>query len=129
LGLVSTLFDFIFFLIFYKHSPATIQTLWFIESILTEIFLIFVIRTRHLFWKAKRPSFALLFFTVIDGLAIIILPFTKFGQRIFHFVTAPWYGLLIVFLIVVGYIALSELVKLIYFHYFKPPKPQNITSY
>ena len=34
LALVSTLFDFIFFSIFYKQSPANIQTLWFIESIL-----------------------------------------------------------------------------------------------
>jgi len=125
LGLVSTLFDFVFFLIFYKNSPMTIQTLWFIETILTEIFLIFVIRTRHLFWKAKRPSFALLLFTIIDGLVIIFLPFTKFGQRVFHFAAPPLSGLFIILLLLIAYIGLSELVKLIYFHYFKPPKIQD----
>jgi Mg2+-importing ATPase len=62
LGLVSTVFDFIFFLIFYQHAPVIIQTLWFIESILTEILLIFIIRTRHPFWKARKPALALLFF-------------------------------------------------------------------
>ncbi len=125
LGLVSTVFDFIFFFIFYKNSPGNIQTLWFILSILTEIFLIFIIRTRHLFWKAKKPSFSLMFFTIIDGLAIIILPFTKFGQNVFHFVSPPLSGLFIILILLIAYIALSELVKLIYFHYFKPPNLQN----
>jgi len=126
LGLVSTIFDFIFFVIFYRNSPANIQTLWFIESILTEIFLIFIIRTRHLFWKAKKPSFSLVFFTIIDALVIILLPFTKLGQQLFHFVAPPLYGMFIVLILLISYLALSELVKLIYFHYFKPPK--NIST-
>lgn len=122
LGLVSTVFDFIFFLIFYKQTPGNIQTLWFIESILTEIALIFIIRTRRQFWKAKRPSFALLFFTLIDGLAIIILPFTSIGQELFHFVAPPLYGIFIILILLLAYIASSEVVKLVYFHYFKVPK-------
>ena len=115
LALVSTVFDFLFFSIFLKQSPANIQTLWFIESILTEIFLIYIIRTRGLFYKAKRPGFWLMFLTLIDGIAIIALPFLKIGQEWFHFVIPPIGPLFIVFLIVIGYVITSELVKLIYF--------------
>jgi len=117
LALVSTIFDFIFFGIFYKAQPAIIQTLWFIESILTEIVLIFSIRTRHFFLKTKRPSFPLLFFTIIDAVIIIFLPFTLFGQNFFHFVSPPLSALFIVLSLVFSYFIVSEITKLFYFRY------------
>ncbi len=120
LALVSTVFDFVFFAIFRNQQPAIIQTLWFIESILTEILLIFVIRTRRIFYKAKRPSFWLFFFTIIDGIFIVVLPFLAFGQSWFHFVTPPILPLLVVFFLIGLYFVVSEFVKLIYFKYFKP---------
>ena len=120
LALVSTLFDFIFFAIFYKQTPGVIQTLWFIESILTEIGLIFIIRTRGKFWKAIRPSPWLIALTIIDALFIVALPFLKIGQTWFHFALLPIIPLLIVFLEVAVYFVVSELVKLVYFHYWKP---------
>ncbi len=119
LGLVSTVFDFLFFLIFYKDAPANIQTLWFIESIITELLLVFIIRTRHVFWKAKKPSFSLVFLSITAGLATLILPFTHVGQSFFHFAKAPLSGVLVVMVLVILYIALSEIVKLVYFKYFK----------
>jgi Mg2+-importing ATPase len=121
LALVSTVFDFLFFSIFYKQSPANIQTLWFVESILTEIVLIFIIRTRGLFYKAKRPGFWLSFLVLIDGILIVALPYLKIGQSWFHFVVPPLIPMLIVFFIVGAYFIMSELVKLIYFRYWKPP--------
>ena len=120
LALVSTVFDFIFFAIFFRQAPAVIQTLWFIESILTEILLIFIIRTRGKFWKAKKPSFWLVFLTAVDGVFIVALPFLKFGQSWFHFVALPILPLLIVFLEIGAYFIVSEFVKLVYFHYWKP---------
>jgi Mg2+-importing ATPase len=126
LALVSTLFDFIFFSIFYKQSPGNIQTLWFIESILTEIVLIFVIRTRKVFYKAKRPGFWLAFLTIADGVLIIALPYLKIGQSWFHFVVPPLIPLLLVFFLVGVYFIMSELVKLIYYRIWKTPKlPTN----
>jgi Mg2+-importing ATPase len=121
LALVSTIFDFIFFAIFFRQQPGVIQTLWFIESILTEILLIYIIRTRGKFWKAKRPSFWLFLFTIIDGIFIVALPFLKIGQSWFHFVAPPILPLLIVFFCVGAYFCASELVKLAYFHYWKIP--------
>jgi Mg2+-importing ATPase len=119
LALVSTVFDFIFFTIFYRQTPEVIQTLWFIESILTEILLIFIIRTRGAFWKAKKPSLTLLFFTIFDGAFIIALPFFVFGQSFFHFVAPPVMQLGIVLICVACYFAVSEMVKLVYFRHWK----------
>jgi len=122
LALVSTIFDFIFFAIFYnfyKVQPAILQTLWFIESILTEILLIFAIRTRNFFLKAKKPSLPLIALTSLDAIFIVALPFTNFGKTAFHFVSPPVPFLLIVFSLVISYFLISEMVKLLYFRYWK----------
>ena len=119
LGLVSTTFDFIFFFIFFKSAPANIQTLWFMLSIFTELLLIFIIRTRYVFWKAKKPGFILISLSGAAGVLALLAPFTKFGQDFFHFTPPPLYGIFLVFVLVICYIASSELVKLIYFHSFK----------
>jgi len=126
LAFVSTVFDFIFFGIFYKSQPAIIQTLWFIESILTEILLIFAIRTRRLFFKAKRPSLPLMILALLDAVFIISLPFSSFGHEFFHFVSPPIPSLLIVLSLIVSYFIVSEIVKLIYFRHWKPSR--SITS-
>ncbi len=115
LALVSTIFDFIFFAIFGRQPAPIVQSLWFVESILTEIILIFAIRTSHSFIKAKRPSWPLLAFTIIDAIFIVALPFTVWGQKILHFVPLPVSFLLIVFAEVIVYFFVSELVKLAYF--------------
>lgn len=120
LASVSTIFDFIFFGIFYKSQPAVIQTLWFIESILTEILLIFAIRTRHLFFKTKRPSSPLMVLAALDAAFIISLPFSAFGQKFFHFVSPPIFSLLIVLFLVSSYFIISEAVKLFYFRHWSP---------
>jgi len=124
LALISTVFDFIFFAVFFRSQPNVIQTLWFIESILTELLLVFIIRSSRPFWKAKKPSFILLMFSVIVAAATIILPFFPFAQKFFHFASPPALALLTVFLLVISYAVLSEITKQMYFKYFKPPKKQ-----
>jgi Mg2+-importing ATPase len=94
MNLIVTLFDFVFFSIFYKETPAMIQTLWFIESVFCELLLVFIIRTKRLFWKAERIS-ATLMFTIISVFVIAVaLPFFSFGQKIFHFTTPGIWQLL-----------------------------------
>lgn len=119
LALISTIFDFIFFGIFYgilyRNQPPILQSLWFIESILTELALIFIIRTRHFFLKAKKPSWILTALVLADAVFIVALPFAGFGKRFFHFVAPPISAMLIVFLLVSSYFVISEMVKLSYF--------------
>jgi len=116
---VSVVFDFIFFSLFRNYPAGAIQTLWFIESILTKILLIFVIRTSGKFYVAKRPSIWLIAFAIIDGVFVVALPFLPIGKAWFHFITPPILPLLIIFLLAAVYFATSELVKLIYFRRIK----------
>jgi len=115
LGLVSTLFDFLFFGIFHKTGEANLQTLWYIESILTEIILVFCLRTSHFFLKGKRPSFPLSIIALVMICVTILLPFTGFGRAAFHFIRPDWNSLFIVFALVLSYFVLSEIAKLYYF--------------
>jgi len=120
LGFVSTVFDFIFFGIFHKIQPSFLQTLWYIESILTEIALIFSIRTFQFFLKAKRASSPLIIVSLLTFFATILLPFTDFGKEFFHFVSPPISALSIVLGLIFAYFAVSEIVKLLYFRYWAP---------
>lgn len=119
LALVSTTFDFIFFYIFFHQPPGVIQTMWFIESILSELLLIFIIRTALPVWKAKKPSTILVVLAAIDAVVILALPFTRVGQELFRFVPPPILPLFIVFGLLIGYATISETIKNIYFRYFK----------
>ncbi len=119
LALISTIFDFIFFAILHTQEPAVIQTLWFIESVLTELILIFIIRTKYRVWKAKRPPFLLLALAVGSGLFALLIPFFAFGRELFHFAVPPMVPLLIVFGLLVAYAISSEITKLVYFKFFK----------
>jgi len=123
LALTSTIFDFIFFGIFHKVESGLLQTLWFQESILTEIVLIFSIRTFRFFAKARAPSFPLIIISILTILITILLPFSQFGQQAFHFISPPISALSLVISLVVGYFFVSEIVKLIYFRFFWLSKP------
>lgn len=115
LGVVSSVFDFIFFGLFYQISPEVLRTNWFIGSILTELAFIFSIRTKKAFYKAKRPSGYLLWLSVLAIIATVIIPYTRFGQNVFGFTPPSFAHLSLIFAIVIVYFFISEAVKLIYY--------------
>ena len=125
LALISTVFDFIFFGIFHNLQPSLLRTLWYVESILTEIVLIFSIRTSHSFLKAKRPSLLLIIVSFLTFLATISLPFTGFGKEAFHFVSPPLSALSLVLGLIFAYFIISEAVKLLYFRYWNHNNKNN----
>lgn len=114
LGLVSTIFDFIFFGLFYRISPGVLQTNWFIGSILTELVLIFSLRSVLPFFKASRPSPTLFWLSAAAFAATIIIPLTNAGQKIFYFVKPQTSHLILILVIVVCYFVVTESVKLFY---------------
>ncbi len=117
LGVVSTVFDFIFFGLFYRISPGVLQTNWFIGSVLTEIILIFSVRTKFFFLAAKRASNVLIGLAVLTIAVTITLPFTSFGQKIFNFVKPEINHLWLIFGVAAAYFVITESVKLIYHHF------------
>lgn len=114
LGVVSTIFDFIFFGLFYRISPEVLQTNWFIGSILTELLLLFSIRTRFLFTRARRPSGILIWLSVSACIATLVIPFLPFAQETFHFTPPTMTHFFIIIGVAVAYFAVTEIVKLMY---------------
>lgn len=114
LGLVSTVFDFIFFGMFVRSGEATLQTNWFMGSVLTELALIYSVRTKLWFWRAKAPSKILSGLCVFAVLTTIILPFTELGHALFKFKSPTINQLLIIFGIACTYFCITEVLKKAY---------------
>ncbi len=111
LGAVSTIFDFIFFAIFVRKGAATLQTNWFIGSVLTELVLIYSLRTRRFFLHGRAPSLILILLTVGAAITTIGIPFTTFGQELFSFHAPSSMQLTTIFTIVIAYFITTETVK------------------
>jgi Mg2+-importing ATPase len=81
-GLVSSVFDYATFgllLLVVHATEQQFQTGWFVESLLTELVIALVVRTRRLFFLS-RPGKFLWISTLIVSLATLMLPYTRFGQ-------------------------------------------------
>ena len=115
LGVVSTIFDLTLFSIFLKLGENSLQTYWFMGSVLTELVFIFSIRTKGWFFKAKLPSLSLTLISVVAALAAILVPFTSFGSDLMRFVSPTLPNLYTVGVIVVSYFVVSEIVKKVFF--------------
>lgn len=115
MGIVSSIFDLIFFVLFYRISPQVLRTNWFIGSVLTELVFLFSIRTRFFVLKAKGPSSILLYLSALVFATTIALPFTAFGHRVFDFITPNLGHLLIILFVVILYFIASEGTKLMYY--------------
>jgi Mg2+-importing ATPase len=89
-GLVSSIFDFLTFgtlLFLFRASPEEFRTGWFIESLMTELVIALVVRTRHLFFRS-RPGTLLLVSTLIFIAITLVLPYLPFIS-VFGFVPLP----------------------------------------
>jgi Mg2+-importing ATPase len=111
-GLVSSCFDFVTFgfLLLVMHAGAgTFRTGWFVESLLTQLVIVLVIRTHQSFWLS-RPSLLLARLTLAIGLLAMAIPYLP-GSAWFGFVPLPaeiMAGLVAITLI---YLAASEATK------------------
>ena len=116
-GLLSSAFDFLTFgllLWVLKLNIEQFRTGWFIESLLTELFVFLVIRTRRSFYRS-RPGHWLLLSTMLVGLITLALPYLPDMQLIFGFVPLPPL-LMILLLVITGlYIVANEVAKKIFY--------------
>jgi Mg2+-importing ATPase len=111
-GLVSSIFDFLAFgtLLFLFHaSPEEFRTGWFIESLITELVIALVVRTRHRFFRS-RPGTLLLASTLVFIAATIILPYLPFIS-VFGFVPLPAPLMLTMLGLTALYVLAAELTK------------------
>jgi len=116
-GLLSTVFDLLAFVVLLKVFSAdesVFQTAWFVVSLLTELAVVMVLRTRGSCFRS-RPGGFLLWTTVAVALATLALPYIPPLAALFGLVPLSWTLLAASLLIVAGYVLATEMVKARYF--------------
>jgi Mg2+-importing ATPase len=112
MGPVSSLFDFLTFgalLFLFNATAAEFQTAWFLESMATQILVIFLIRTNGRPWH-DRPHPGLMASTLSTLIVAMVLPFTPVGTWFgFQVPTAPM--LAAIAAIVIVYLGVVEWLK------------------
>jgi Mg2+-importing ATPase len=116
-GSITAMFLLLLFFMFVRQPQAVLQTNWFIATMLTELVLIFSIRTKKPFWRAHPPAGLLLLFSLIVAGALIIIPTTTFGQHFFGFVEPSIDLLKIVLVVTFFYFIAIELAKLLLYRF------------
>ena len=114
-GIVSSLFDFLTFgaLVFVlKAGPEEFRTGWFVESVMTEILIIAVLRTWKPFYKS-RLSRPLLISMIIVLVGTLALPYSPLSELLgFRPLTAS--SIILLGVITLLYVAASEIAKRIF---------------
>jgi P-type Mg2+ transporter len=112
-GLLSSCFDFITFgtLLFVFHAhEAIFQAGWFLESILTQVFVVYIIRTRQFPFKDSRPAAVLVASTLtvtVTATLIITLPIRTW----FHFGYLQTSQIIALSGVVLVYLVAAQLIK------------------
>lgn len=111
-GILSSLFDFLTFAVLlggFAAGEAEFRTGWFVESLLTELVIALVVRTRRPFFRSRPGGLLLTSTLVLIGLTLSIsyLP----GAGWLGFVPLPGAFLAALVTITAGYVTAAELTK------------------
>ena len=119
LGLVSTVFDFMWFALFYKMSPEILQTNWFIASVITEILLLFSIRSMLPLEKAGWPAKPIIFLSAFAFILALALPMIPVTAQFFGFTPPTLTHFAIIISLAVVYLVTTEIAKRILVRFLK----------
>ena len=111
-GLVSSIFDFLTFgilLYLFHATPVEFRTGWFVESLLTELVIALVVRTRRVFFRSRPGKLLLASSIVVIGITLV-LPYLPFNSLL-GFVPLPAPLMLLLIGMTVLYVAVAELAK------------------
>ena len=112
-GLISSVFDLLTFgvlLHVFKAGEGVFQTSWFMISLLTELVVVLVLRTRKPVFRS-RPGRLLLWSTLAVAVATFAIPFLGGVSALFGFVPLSAGVLAAVVAIVGGYMLATEIAK------------------
>ncbi len=111
LGLVSTVFDFIYFGLFYRISPEVLQTNWYIASVITELLLLLSIRSMLPFEKAGMPAPLIITLSIVAFIVTLALPMISWTANFFEFTRPTWGHLGLIVGLAVMYLIITEFIK------------------
>ncbi len=112
-GPLSSVFDYLMFgvLFFFFHAKGPLfQTGWFVESLATQILIVFVIRTSKRPFYQSKPSIWLALASLGIVLAGIIIPFTTLAPHLGFVPLPPLYFAFLV-LIILSYLLIIDYTK------------------
>jgi len=116
-GPISSLYDFLTFgvlLFVLRANESRFQTGWFIESIATQVLVVFIIRSARFPFFKSRPSNLLIIGSVLILILVILIPFSPLGP-VLKFTALPLQFFLILGVLVITYLAVVEVGKKIFF--------------
>jgi Mg2+-importing ATPase len=119
-GLISSFFDFIFFVFFSKMAPNVLQTNWFLFSIWTELAFLYSIRSRKNIFAAGLPSKALLALSILATAIAAAFPYIPFTKILFSLTTPTWHQMSMLLILMGWYVAANEGGKILYYKYLYP---------
>jgi Mg2+-importing ATPase len=111
LGLVSTVFDFIYFALFYRIAPEVLQTNWFIASVITELLLMVSIRSMLPIEKAGWPAPIVVLISALAFVITLALPLIPQTAALFEFTMPTLDHLALIMGLAVFYLIATEVVK------------------
>jgi len=126
-GLHSSVFDLATFWVFYavfSVSTEAFRSAWFVESVLTEILIIYVVRSHRAFWQSK-PARHLVWFGLAAAVLTIVTPYLPFA-KILGFTALPLRLLGTALGIVAVYILTADWLKIWFFKKTKTVRPKKI---
>ena len=119
-GIHSSVFDIVTFLtLLYLLNvrESVFQTAWFIESTLSELAILFIIRTHKSFFKSMPHKFLILL-SIFALIMTIALPYLPFSADI-GFVPLPTIYLLAMLAIVLAYVLTADILKVWFFRKYR----------
>ncbi|HET9629039.1 MAG TPA: magnesium-translocating P-type ATPase [Novosphingobium sp.] len=112
MGPLSSLFDLATFaalLLVFHAAPAEFRTAWFIESMMTQLLVVFVIRTGFVPWRS-RPAMPLVGSVLVAGVAALAVVFGPW-RGLFGFAALPWQLLGLVTVLALAYLVAAQILK------------------
>ncbi|MFA5932001.1 MAG: magnesium-translocating P-type ATPase [Candidatus Paceibacterota bacterium] len=115
-GPISSLFDYAtFFVMLYIfhawNNPALFHTGWFVESLLTQTFIVHIIRTSKIPFFQSWASWPLLVSTLAVISVGIYLPFSPFAKA-FQFLPLPPFYFVLLFIGLILYFLITQFLKM-----------------
>jgi Mg2+-importing ATPase len=117
-GPISSIYDFLTFVVMlrlFHAGPTLFRSGWFVESLMTQTLVIFVIRTRRVPFIKSRPSTPLFTATLACAGVAVALPYIGPVARLFGFQALPLSFLAVLAGMIVTYLALAQIGVALFF--------------
>lgn len=116
-GLISTIFDLLTCVVLqqiFKADVSMFQTTWFVFSLLTELMVALVLRTRRPLFSS-RPGRLLLLTTCAAAFAALAIPYVTLLNPVFGFIALPLRLIAAMFLLIAFYLLMTEGAKVFFY--------------